>query len=164
MIWRPIIQINWNWIELSKQNKNNKDKLTMNNNKHQIDIVYLMKRVWMNIYNNYKGFKRWELGSICIFIAGGCCSSAAETLGVATERVPKPEVLFHVQPVRKCWVCFEVSWVLSPTRFRGSTGMCALLSPTTGAMIPAEPRGEDSGEEEEQRGTKRKMSLSGWVV
>ncbi|XP_060934629.1 box C/D snoRNA protein 1 [Limanda limanda] len=42
--------------------------------------------------------------------------------------------------------------------------MCALLSPTTGAVTPAEPRGEDSGEEEEQRGTKRKMSLSGCVV
>ncbi|XP_035033155.2 box C/D snoRNA protein 1 [Hippoglossus stenolepis] len=43
--------------------------------------------------------------------------------------------------------------------------MCALLSPATGAVTPAEPRGEDSGEEEEeQRGTKRKMSLSGCVV
>ncbi|XP_053286555.1 box C/D snoRNA protein 1 [Pleuronectes platessa] len=42
--------------------------------------------------------------------------------------------------------------------------MCALLSPATGAVTPAEPRVEDSGEEEEQRGMKRKMSLSGCVV
>ncbi|XP_019953866.1 box C/D snoRNA protein 1 [Paralichthys olivaceus] len=52
----------------------------------------------------------------------------------------------------------------SPTWFCGSSGMCSLPSPTTGAVSPAEPRAEHSGEEEEQRGTKRKMSLSDCVV
>lgn len=99
------------------------------------------------------------LPDVCIDIAGGDCSSHPLTPGGANEqfsnRKSSPRA---ASGHRRKRVCFGAAG-LCPTCGYSSPAMCSVIVPATDIMSTVESQVENSGQEEELKGTRRKISL-----